>query len=81
MLIVVQGTSIPKPPLREACLAGAWPRPADKTLPSTTSSTYLGFNLIESNAPLMAIPPNSGAWRWESFPKNAPIGVLLAATI
>lgn len=58
LLIVVQGTYVPTPPFKEACLAGAWPIPADKTLPKMTSSIYLGFSFIESSAPLIAIPPS-----------------------
>lgn len=81
LLIVVQGTSTPSPPLSEACLAGAWPIPADNTLPKITSSTYLGFNLMESRAPLIAIPPSSEAYKWESLLIKAPMGVLLAATM
>ena len=36
LLIVVQGTFTPIPPLMEACLAGACPNPAPKTFPSIT---------------------------------------------
>jgi len=65
----------------EACLAGACPSPAPRTLPRMTSSTSLGLKLIESMAPLMAKPPNSGAVNEERRPLNAPIAVLLAATM
>lgn len=81
LLMVVQGTLVPIPPFNEACRAGAWPTPADSTLPKMTSSTYLGLSWIESRAPLMANPPSSGAWKLESFPLIDPMGVLLAATI
>lgn len=36
LLMVVQGTLTPMLPLSEACLAGAWPWPADSTLPRIT---------------------------------------------
>jgi hypothetical protein len=36
---------------------------------------------MESSAPLIAIPPNSGACKCDNLPVKAPIGVLLAATI
>lgn len=81
MFIVVHGTSTPRPPFRDACLAGAWPIPAESTLPRITYYTYFGFSFIESKAPFMAMPPSYGACRWDSFPMNAPIGVLFAATI
>jgi hypothetical protein len=47
LFIVVQGTSIPIPPFREACRAGAWPNPPDNTLPNITSSTYFGLKWID----------------------------------
>ena len=81
LLIVVQGTLTPIPPLSEACLAGACPTPAERTFPKITSSTYCGLNLIESRAPLMANPPSSGAEKLESLPEKVPIAVLLAATM
>lgn len=57
----MHGTVVGIPPFREACLAGACPIPDDKTFPRITSSTYLGLKLIDSNAPLIATPPSSGA--------------------
>jgi hypothetical protein len=36
LLRVVHGVSTPRPAESEACLAGAWPRPAPKTLPRMT---------------------------------------------
>lgn len=81
LLIVVQGTFTPIPPFNEACLAGAWPTPAERTFPKMTSSIYCGLSLIESRAPLIANPPSSGAEKLESLPENVPIGVLLAATM
>jgi len=78
---VVHGVSTPRPALIEACLAGAWPTPAERTLPKITSSTYFGLRLIDSRAPLMANPPSWGPVKFEIFPKNEPIGVLLAATM
>ena len=44
LLIVVHGTLVPRPPFNEAWRAGAWPTPAESTLPRITSSTYLGFS-------------------------------------
>lgn len=78
---VVQGVSTPRPALIEACLAGAWPKPAEITFPKITSSTYFGLRLIDSRAPLMANPPSWGAVKFEIFPKNEPMAVLFAATM
>lgn len=36
LFIVVHGTDTGIPDFREACLAGAWPTPADSTLPNIT---------------------------------------------
>lgn len=58
LLMVVQGTLISIPPFSEACRAGAWPTPAESTLPNITSLTSFGLSLIESKAPLIAIPPS-----------------------
>lgn len=69
------------PPFSEACLAGAWPTPALNTLPRITSSIYFGLTFIESRAPLITIPPSSGAWNCDNLPINDPIGVLFAATM
>lgn len=81
LLMVVQGVSTPTPPWIEACLAGACPKPAAKTFPKMTSSTSFGLRLIDYMAPFTANPPNWVAEKLESFPKNEPIAVLLAATI
>jgi hypothetical protein len=81
LLMVVQGTSIPTPPLTDAWRAGAWPTPALRTLPRMTSSISLGLRLMDSSAPLMANSPSSEAWKEESRPLKLPIGVLLAATM
>jgi hypothetical protein len=81
LFIVVQGVYTFNPASKATCLAGAWPNPAEITLPKTTSSTYLAFRLMDYKAPLTAKPPSLIADRGESFPKKEPIGVLLAATI
>ena len=54
LLMVVQGTSSPRPARTAACRAGACPTPAPKTFPRTTSSTSLGLRLMDSRAPLVA---------------------------
>lgn len=77
----MHGVLTPMPPEIEACLAGAWPKPAPNTLPKITSSTYVGFKFIDERAPFIAKPPNWVAVKLDSFPKNEPIAVLLAATI
>ncbi|GBD86747.1 hypothetical protein BMS3Abin03_00671 [bacterium BMS3Abin03] len=64
-----------------ACLAGACPCPAVKTLPIITSLTALASILESSITALMAILPNFPALRPASAPLKDPTGVLLAAVI
>jgi len=47
----VQGTVLGKPAPRAACLAGAWPRLALRTLPMNTSCTSAGSTLALLRAP------------------------------
>jgi hypothetical protein len=52
---------IGKPPLNAACRAGAWPWPAIRQLPNSTSVTSAGLTPERSTAALMAAPPRSCA--------------------
>src|SRR5690554_4746926 len=69
------------PPLSAACRAGAWPRPAETTLPRITSSMSEASMRLRSSAARIAIAPSSGALRPESPPRKRPIGVRAAPTI
>jgi hypothetical protein len=80
LLIVVAGTS-GKPANLAACVAGAWPKLADKTLPINTSCTSSGFMPDCATAAFMAMPPSWVAVKPDSEPPKLPIGVLSADTI
>ena len=80
LLMVVQGTLIGRPPLMAACLAGAWPIPAETTFPRTTSSTFEGGRWIDSRRALMQKPARSVAECLLSLPLKEPMGVRLPST-
>ncbi len=77
----MHGTDIGIPAPKDTYLDGDYPNPAPHTLPKITSSICWVSNLMLSIAPLTAIYPNSVAFFFKNFPKNDPIGVLLAATM
>ena len=56
------------PPLKAACRAGAWPWPAIRQLPNSTSVTSSGLMPARSTAALMATPPRSCAARLAKSP-------------
>jgi len=58
LLIVVQGTLRGRPPNMAAWRAGAWPAPADTTLPRMTSSTSSGDTPERSMAARTATEPS-----------------------
>src|SRR3954471_23347332 len=70
-----------RPPLNAAWRAGAWPWPAIRQLPNSTSPTASAGMPARSTAALMAAPPRSCAERVEKSPWNAPIGVRAALTM
>ena len=82
LLTVVQTveSSIPAP--LAACLAGAWPRPAERTLPMITSLMSSAWRPARLTAPLMAVEPSCVAGSFASAPVKQPIGVraMLAMT-
>ena len=57
-----------KPPLNAAWRAGAWPWPAIRQLPNSTSLTSSGAMPARSTAALMAAPPRSCAASAEKSP-------------
>ena len=61
LLIVRQSTLLGSPANNAACRAGAWPRPAERTLPMITSSTTLTSIPVSSNIAFMATAPSLGA--------------------
>src|SRR3954470_20358576 len=69
------------PPLNAAWRAGAWPWPAIRQLPNSTSPTESGETPARSTAALMAAPPRSCADSAEKSPWNAPMGVRAAPTM
>ena len=69
------------PPLSAACRAGAWPCPAIRQLPNSTSPTRAGATPERSMAALMAAPPRSWAESEAKSPWNAPMGVRAAPTM
>src|SRR6476661_7759228 len=70
-----------RPPLNAAWRAGAWPCPAIRQLPNSTSPTASAGMPARSTAALIAAPPRSCAERVEKSPWNAPIGVRAALTM
>ena len=58
-LMVVQGTDFARPPWIAAWRAGAWPNPAGRTQPISTSST--SGDPARSKAALIAVAPSCGA--------------------
>ena len=81
LLTVVAPTEWGMPAPMEACRAGAWPRPADRTQPMYTSSTRLPGNPIRFNASAMAMLPSFVAGTPLKMPLKLPIGVRAALTM
>ena len=77
--LVVSG----RPALSAACRAGAWPLPAWRTWPMSTSSSFVvaGSRPARSTAARMAMPPSSVAGTVLRPPPNFPIGVRAALTM
>ena len=81
LFTVKHSTELGSPALIAACLAGACPCPADKTLPIITSCIAFGSIPVSSSIDFITIPPNSGAEIEDRLPRKEPIGVLLAETM
>ena len=79
--MVVQPTPFGSPAPSAACRAGAWPRPADSTLPMNTSSTASPAKPARSSAARMAAAPSCGPVRPMRSPWKPPIGVRAAAAM
>src|SRR5438552_3073465 len=73
---VVQWVDKGKPALIAAWRAGAWPCPAKRQLPKTTSSTSPGPIPERSTAALIATAPRSEAASEAKSPISPPMGVL-----
>ena len=81
-LIVVALALSPRPALRAAWRAGAWPTPACSTWPMSTSSICVPAGTpARSTAALMAMPPSVVAGTSARVPSNLPIGVRAAETM
>ena len=70
-----------RPPLKAAWRAGAWPWPAIRQLPNSTSPTASAGMPARSTAALMAAPPRSCADSEEKSPWKPPMGVRAAPTM
>ena len=81
LFTVVAGTVSGSPPRSAACRAGFWPRPADRTLPISTSSTASGSTPARRTASAMTRAPRSTAGTDDSAPWKPPMGVRTALTM
>src|SRR5690606_14845611 len=81
LLIVIAPTLTGRPALITACRAGAWPIPADSTLPMITRSTSLRLAPARLTASSRTMPPRSEAESGENAPWKLPIGVRTALQI
>ncbi len=75
LFTVTAGTVAGTPPRIAACRAGAWPRPAETTLPRITSSTASGSIPERSTAARTTTAPSSVAESGLSAPRYRPMGV------
>src|SRR5258707_10086779 len=78
LLMVMAATRGAQPPLRAACRAGFWPRPAWTTLPRMASSICLASRPARRMASATILPPSSGADKLARPPWNLPMGVRTA---
>lgn len=78
LLMVVQSVDKGRPARTAAWRAGAWPRPAEQTLPKYTEWMDSGGSDALSKAALMAMEPSWVAERWEREPWKEPSGVRQA---
>src|SRR5436190_22083125 len=75
LLMVTASADFGRPAPIDACRAGAWPRPAERTLPMNTLSTCSPLIPARSTAALTAVAPSSVALTPERAPWKLPIGV------
>ena len=66
---------------RAACRAGAWPTPAESTLPIQHCSTADESTPAFESAPVIAAAPSCGAVSGARLPLKPPIGVRTALTM
>jgi hypothetical protein len=78
LLTIVQLTESGKAPFLEACLAGAWPTPAETTFPTNNSWILSGSIPVRSIVLRMLTPAKAGAVNMDKSPRKRPMGVLLA---
>src|SRR5437870_10196112 len=76
--MVIAATSGRRPPRSAAWRAGFWPKPAETTFPSITSSTCSGARPARSTAAFTTIAPSCVALIVFKAPWNFPIGVRTA---
>src|SRR5690242_15812680 len=81
LLSVVQPVEGGSPAASAAWRAGAWPRFAGSTQPISTSPTSPGAIPDCCSAALMAAAPSLGVGKPVNWPRNAPMGVRLAAAM
>ena len=81
LLSVTAPVASGRPALRIAWRAGAWPWPAIRQLPISTSSTASPGTPARSTAALMATAPSSHAASDAKSPSMPPIGVRAAETM
>src|SRR5262245_27024006 len=78
LLIMSAPTLGGRPARMAACRAGAWPTPAERTLPMMTSSTWSGARPARATASFTTIAPSCGAVKPLRLPRNLPVGVRTA---
>ena len=78
LLTVSAATWSDRPPWSAAWRAGAWPTPAETTLPMMASSTSAGSMPARRTASRMAMAPSCGAVKPLSDPRNRPVGMRTA---
>ena len=81
LLIVLHKVDSSSPAFNAACLAGAWPWPAERTDPIRTSSTSEQSSPLVSIAELIATAPSDGAVTDDKAPSILPMGVRVPERI
>ena len=81
LLSVTAPADCGRPAFSAACRAGAWPWPAIRQLPISTSSMLSPGTPARSTAARMATAPSSQAGTAAKSPSRPPIGVRAAETM
>ena len=81
LLMVVHSVVSDSLASRAACRAGAWPTPAESTLPIQHCSTADESTPAFERAPVIAAAPSCGAVSGARLPLKPPIGVRTALTM